>query len=200
MPLNLLPPRALLKTGSLDHADWNFRPFLGRIQSLRFKLVLSLFPPYRVPRLLEVGYGSGVFMPELAPRARELYGIDIHDQEKQVAEVLVQHDISARLFQGDVTHMAFPDNFFDAVIAVSTLEFVNDQESACQELKRVLTPDGFLIVVTPGHSPVVDLGLRILTGKKAQEDFQGRRESLVPTLERHFSLERRLTAPPPIGS
>jgi hypothetical protein len=38
----------------------------------------------------------------------------------------------------------------------------------------------------PGHSPVLDAGLKILTGNSASRDFGDRREQIVPTLHRHF--------------
>jgi tRNA G46 methylase TrmB len=66
--LSLLPPSALLRTGPVDHADWNYRPLIGTVQRIRFRLVCRLLGNGRFDRLLEIGYGSGVFMPELAKR------------------------------------------------------------------------------------------------------------------------------------
>jgi ubiquinone/menaquinone biosynthesis C-methylase UbiE len=194
--LKLLPPEALTKTGEVDHADWNYRPLLGTISRTRFRLVVALLDQLqRRGRLLEVGYGSGVFMPELARRADELYGIDLHRMTEPVEAALKRFEVNARLFSGSVEALPFEENFFDTVVAVSALEFVSDTEAACLELKRVLKPDGALVVVTPGHSPLVDLGLRILTGKSAKQDYDDRREKLMPTLLRHFAVERQLTSP-----
>lgn len=193
--LRLLPPEALLKTGEVDHADWNYRRLLGTISRTRFRLVVSLLEAQPVGRLLEVGYGSGVFMPELARFSDELYGIDIHQMTGPVAESLARFNVNARLFSGSVEAMPFDDNFFETVVAVSALEFVSDMDAACRELKRVLKPDGALVVVTPGHSPLVDFGLKILTGKSAKQDYDDRREKLMPTLLKHFAVERQLTSP-----
>ena len=63
--LKLLPREALIQTGEVDHADWNYRPLLGMIQRLRFRLILRILAGRKYHRLLEIGYGSGVFMPEL---------------------------------------------------------------------------------------------------------------------------------------
>src|SRR5256885_8746113 len=86
--LHLLPAEVLVKTGPVDHADWNYRPLLGAIQRSRFRLLLDLLDAERFGRLLEIGYGSGVFLPELARHSRELYGIDIHEKSDHVAESL----------------------------------------------------------------------------------------------------------------
>lgn len=195
-PLKLLPPGALLKTGEVDHADWNYRPLLGSISRTRFKLARRLLATQpRAARLLEVGYGSGVFMPELARLCDALYGIDVHASHQSVEAMLKQFDVAARLFSGSVAKMPFEDGLFDAVVAVSALEFVADLDAAAVEIARVMRPSGIFVVITPGHSPLVDFGLKALTGKSAKRDFDDRRESLIPALLKRFAVERRLTTP-----
>lgn len=193
--MRLLPPEALLKTGEVDHADWNYRPVLGAISRARFKLAVSLLPPGGRGRLLEIGYGSGVFMPELARFCEQLYGVDVHPMHAAVCASLARHGVTAELFSGGAEALPFGDHFFDCVVAVSALEFVADLDAACAEIKRVLKPGGSLVVITPGHSPLVDLGLKVLTGKTAQKDYGDRRQALMPTLLKHFDVRRRLISP-----
>jgi ubiquinone/menaquinone biosynthesis C-methylase UbiE len=193
--LRLLPGDALVKTSEVDHADWNYRPVLGWIQRLRFKHIVVMLAGERFQRLLEVGYGSGVFMPELQQYCDELYGIDPHQKQREIREVLVRNGVVAKLFSCSVTQMPFGNDYFDCIVAVSTLEFVDEIESACQEIKRVLRPDGFLAMVTPGHSPISDFGLKILTGESAKDDYANRRRTLIPTLLKHFWIERKAISP-----
>lgn len=193
--LKLLPPETLLKTGEVDHADWNYRPILGFIQRQRFKLIVSFLAKERVNRLLEIGYGSGVFMPELSHHCRDLYGIDIHQKQDSVIEVLAKFNISAKLYSVSATLLPFKDNFFNCLVAVSSLEFIDDLEAACLEMQRVIKPAGSLILVTPGSSPIVDLGLKILTGKSAKNDYGDRRQSLISTLLKYFTVEQKITVP-----
>jgi hypothetical protein len=56
--MNLLPREALVKTGPVNHADWNYRPFLGLIQRIRWRLVRAFLGEQRYARLLEIGYGK----------------------------------------------------------------------------------------------------------------------------------------------
>lgn len=194
--LRLLPQSALVKTGDVDHADWNYRPVLGAISRLRFRLVAALLDTEpRAGRLLEIGYGSGVLMPELARRCEELYGVDVHGETRAVADALAATGVEARLFSSSVAATPFADNFFDAAVAVSAFEFVEDLPEACAEITRVLKPGGVLVVVTPGYSPLADFGLRVLTGKRARADFEDRRRSVIPTFARRFRVEQQLTAP-----
>jgi ubiquinone/menaquinone biosynthesis C-methylase UbiE len=198
-PLQLLPLDALMKTGDVDHADWNFRPLLGQIQKIRFRLIRKLLKVRRWHRLLEIGYGSGVFMPELARHADELFGIDPHPYPDEVANVLAEHGVEAKLATGSATSMPYADGFFDAIVIVSALEFIPDLDQACLEMRRLLTPDGVVIAVTPGQSPLLDLGVKILTGQSAKSDFGDRRAKIIPTLMKHFGVDRQLNSPPFIG-
>src|ERR1700743_2437089 len=105
--LSLLPEQALLVTSEIDHANWNYRPLLGRIQRLRFDLIRSILRGTHAKRLLEIGYGSGVFFPELAKYADELYGIDPHPFPEKVRNVLAQNGVKASLVQGTATDLPF---------------------------------------------------------------------------------------------
>jgi SAM-dependent methyltransferase len=197
--VHLLPRALLIKTGAVDEADWNYRPMLGRISRRRFGMVKALLGATRSQRLLEIGYGSGIFLPELARHCEELYGIDVHPLHERVAASLATLGIHARLSSATTTAMPFPDAFFDIVVAVSVLEFVVDLDAGLREIARVLRPQGVLIVVTPGYSRIADLGLRLLTGKRAKDDFHNRRERIIPTVAAHFAIDRRLVLPP-VGS
>mgnify|MGYP002785401128 CR=1 FL=1 len=194
--IRLLPREALIKTGPFDEADWSYKPFLGWIIGQRYQLILSLLPKHRVHRILEVGYGSGIFMPELARHCDELYGIDIHPHQQSVTDILARFGVTARLVSGTVEAVPFSENFFDCIVALSSLEFVENFQAACQEIKRVLKSDGCLVIVTPGASPIVDLGLKILTGESAKTNYGNRREFLIPTLKQYFTINRKLTFPP----
>ena len=50
-------------------------------------------------------------------------------------------------------------------------------------------------MVTPGKSPILDFGFRLLTGKSAKADFEDRRENIIPTLKKHFEVKQNLTFP-----
>ena len=80
------------------------------------------------------------------------------------------------------------------------MEFVSDLDAVCEEMKRTLTPEGSVLIVTPGKSPILDFGLRMLTGKSAKVDFEDRRENIIPTLEKHFDVKQNATFPKFRGS
>lgn len=193
--IKLLPLNSLTKTGEVDHADWNYRPFLGYIQRKRFQLCVQLLNDYRFENLLIVGYGSGVFIPTLAEYSTNIYGIDIHTHTDDIKMVLSANNIEANLLSASADDIPFSDNFFDAIISISAMEFFNDLENSCLEIKRVIKKAGCLFVITPGYSKFVDLGLKILTGKSANVDFEDRRQKVIPTLMKHFEVKEKLYFP-----
>lgn len=191
----LLPPEDFLRTGPVDHADWNYRFPLGWISRRRLALATRLLPP-TIDRLLKVGYGSGVHLPHWATRAKQVHGIDPHPHTEAVTERLAKHGVAAQLVSGSAEAMPFPDAHFDCVLAISAIEFVPDLPAACREMRRVLRPGGVVVIVTPGRSPLVDFGLKVLSGNSAKKDYGDRRAAVLPTLLEHFDLDRRLSFPP----
>jgi SAM-dependent methyltransferase len=193
-----LPRADLVKTGPVDHADWNYKLHLAWVSRARLRMVVRMLPT-RVNRLLEIGYGSGVLMPELAARCAELHGIDPHSHHEEVAAKLRAHGVAATLVSGTAERLPYPDGHFDHVVSVSALEFVPNADAACREVARVLAPAGRFVVVTPGHSKLVDLGLKLLTGASATADYGDRRQQLLPTLFEHFRPLRRSAFPSLVG-
>lgn len=193
--MKLLERHKLVKTGPVDYADWNYRLILGQVQRLRFSLALSLLP-LRSGRLLEIGYGSGVLMPSLAERADELFGVDVHDQWPAVAAALATSGVRAALSQASAEDMPFARGTFDAVVAVSALSFISDLPRACREIRRVLRPGGIFVAIDPGESPLVDAGLKLLTGISADRDYgDDQRSLIIPTLEQYFRIDKHRVVP-----
>jgi ubiquinone/menaquinone biosynthesis C-methylase UbiE len=162
----------------------------------RFALVLSLMPENRPRRLLEVGFGSGIFLPELYQRCDEAFGIDIHEHVAEVQQTLMACSVNAALSRQTAARLDFPEHFFDVIVSVSALEFVDNIQEAARELSRVLTPAGRLIAVMPSASPFLDFMLHVLTGENAKSDYDDRRARVVPAMLEQFQLLRSKSFPP----
>jgi len=195
--VKLLPKSALVKTGRFDHADWNYIPVFRYLQRKRFFLILELLGNQNFDRVLEIGYGSGIFMPQLAKRCKMLHGIDIHQKHVEVQQTLKSVGVHANLLSGTVEDLPYASGMFDAIVSVSTLEYVPDIGAACTEMSRVLRSDGILCFVTPNESKLLDAGLRILTSERASDNYGDNRRRLLVTVGRIFDTERILTFPSP---
>jgi SAM-dependent methyltransferase len=139
-------------------------------------------------RLLEVGYGSGILLPELARHCNELHGVDVHTAAAPVVERLGRVGVTARLTTGDACALPYADASFDVVVVCSAFEFV-----------RVLRTGGVALVITPGSSPLLDLGLKLLTGERAEDTFEGRRGQVVPALAAAGEVVEEQRLPPLVG-
>jgi ubiquinone/menaquinone biosynthesis C-methylase UbiE len=190
--VDLLPRDALVPVGGTEHADWNYHPIVGPVLRRRHALVVSLLP--HGERLLELGYGSGMMMRELARHCRELYGLDLHDRTDEVAAALARFGLRPHLQAGDMRSMPYDDAYFDTVVAESVLAHVDGIDVAAREIRRVLRRDGVLVAVVPGQSRVLDASLRLFTRARARDDFADR-QAVMPALLRHFEVEQRRTVP-----
>jgi SAM-dependent methyltransferase len=56
-----------------------------------------------------------------------------------------------KVIEGDARDMPFEDGAFDLIVSSSTLEHIPDFWRACDEIKRVLAPDGLVIINVPGY-------------------------------------------------
>jgi phosphatidylethanolamine/phosphatidyl-N-methylethanolamine N-methyltransferase len=100
-------------------------------------------------RILEVGVGTGIALPDYASSNR-LVGIDISaPMLRKAQERVAEHGLTnvEALAVMDAKHLAFPDNFFDVVVAQFVITAVPDPEATLDEFARVLKPGGEIILV-----------------------------------------------------
>ena len=100
-------------------------------------------------RILEVGVGTGLSLPDYTARQR-VTGIDISEgmlrkaQERIAAQKLTHVDGLAVM---DAARLAFADRSFDVVIGQYLITAVPDPEATLDEFVRVLKPGGEIILV-----------------------------------------------------
>ena len=99
--------------------------------------------------ILDAGCGGGNAIPILerlfAPR--QIIGIDIDAQLVALAEVFASEvKCDVELLHGDVRAMPLADKSVDAVLCHQTLHHVSGQGQALEEFRRVLKPDGILLL------------------------------------------------------
>lgn len=197
----LLPDINLLKkTGAVDYYYWNYKFPIKYIQLYRFKRIVKLLGNVKYKSLLEAGTGSGVFIPELAKHCNAIYACDIHTNFNHIPELCKQYGIeNFNVSTQSIENTNYQNEQFDAVVAVSVLEFVPDVQKALTEIKRVLKPDGIFITICPMESKVLDFFLSLYTSKKPKEEFGKARQSVTQLLEANFIVEKKGYMLPLIG-
>jgi SAM-dependent methyltransferase len=190
----VLPPRGRLPvTGPVDAIEGYYRFPFGLVLRSRLRWVLDSLPA-RMNRVLEIGYGSGIFMYSLAGRAREIVGIDVHENGAAVTRQLTADGIPVSLCRGSGTELPFADGSFDAAIVVSALEFVPDPERCLREAARVTHAGGTVVCVTPCIHRWADRVYEAVVGFDPETEWQGGRvrvQSALARLDRAVRRENR---------
>lgn len=179
----------LIKTGEVDYFHWYYNFPMSLIQKYRFRKIIELLGAQNYTNLLEAGIGSGIFLPELSKHCVNLYGIDIHDKLDHINKLCEIYKLkNYNLSKQSIESTNFPDNYFDAIVTSSVLEFVNDVDAAIQEIKRILKKNGILITICPRENKLIDFFLSFYTRKSVKEEF-GKSRTYVPRmLEENFNI------------
>jgi SAM-dependent methyltransferase len=110
--------------------------------------VLSLLPSVEGQRVLDIGCGPGLYVEWLIEHGARVVGIDISREMVERARQRVKD--GALFYQHDIAQpLTFArDASFDIAIAPLMIHYVTDRVSMLQEVARVLTIDGCLVLST----------------------------------------------------
>ena len=99
-------------------------------------------------RVLDAGCGTGYGSAILAKHSASVVGVDI---SREAVEEARKAAPDARFFQGDCAAVGLRDASVDVVVAFEVIEHLAAWQSMLEEARRVLRPDGQLIVSTPNR-------------------------------------------------
>ena len=108
------------------------------------RLRRRVFPPLNGD-VLEMGIGTGINLPLYGPGAR----VTGCDTSEEMLTWAARHRTRAPvvLAQADVQHLPFPDSSFDVVTGSLVFCSVTDPVQGLAEARRVLRPDGRLVLL-----------------------------------------------------
>jgi ubiquinone/menaquinone biosynthesis C-methylase UbiE len=197
MTLALPPALADVTTGETDPIRYYKRPGIGWVFRRRIEMGLEMIPVLGAQaRALEVGYGAGVVLYNLAPRLSELHGIDLDADPAAAGRRLRSLGVDARLVKGSVLDMrpVYADDYFDLVVCFSVMEHLAQPQRALQEMWRVLKPDGVAVVGMPAVNRFMEYAFQAI-GFKGIEDHHittpGQVLRLVTSDRQHWQVKRR---------
>jgi len=104
-------------------------------------------------RLLDVGCGNGAFLDHMRNLGWEVAGV-----EPDGIAVSVARERGLEVYQGSLEEARFPDEHFDVITMNHVIEHVTDPIGLFKECRRVLKPDGKLVVVTPN---IISMGRQV---------------------------------------
>lgn len=108
-------------------------------------------PHIQGPRVLEVSFGTGYLLTQYAGKF-ETYGLDLNiDLINVTRKNLAKKGLPAGIARGNVEALPYADNTFDTLVNTMAFSAYPDARKAMSELRRVLKPDGRLVLMDPTY-------------------------------------------------
>lgn len=194
-----LPKRNnIQETGVADPLKFYYLPVARSFYKARFADAIRLLGQ-KVDDLLDIGCGSGIFLPELTKHCKRLYACDFHPHLSKPAAMLRAERLNVMLVQADARVLPFASESIDAIVCVSVLEHLRDLESPAEEFYRVLKPSGIAIVGVPVENLMTDVMLRIsylaLPNASLDDEHVSTHRDVLGTFSRKFLVEKGLNIP-----
>lgn len=107
-------------------------------------------------RVLDVACGTGVvarFAAERVGATGTVAGLDLNPGMLAVARSVTPPDMAIDWHEASAEAMPLSDESFDVVLCQFGFQFFPDKPAALREMRRVLAPDGRLVINVPGPIP-----------------------------------------------
>jgi len=156
-----------------------YEAFMGRWSELLARPFLSLADVASSGRVLDVACGTGVLTKALAEAGANVIGLDASEGYLEGARLHRSHP-KITYEHGDIRHMRFDNDAFDAAVSSLALDVLPEIEQVVAEMKRVTRPGG--VVASAVHQffggmpafdlvlhtgAVLDTGLAMLRSERA---------------------------------
>lgn len=99
-------------------------------------------------KVLDIACGEGYGTYLLGQNALKVIGVDIDEKVIRFAKEKYKKD-NLEFNSGNIENTGFEDYSFDVVVSFETIEHLANHAAAMNEIKRILKPDGILIMSTP---------------------------------------------------
>lgn len=109
-------------------------------------------------KVLDAGCGTGYGSLLMSQFAKSVTGIDISNESVEWCEQNYASQKNLSFVQGSLEKLPFGNEEFDCIVSLEVIEHVDEniQQMFLKEAKRVLKPDGVLIMSTPNKAIYTD--------------------------------------------
>ena len=115
----------------------------------------------RPKRALEIGPGSGVYLPVLAQHYDQVVASDLEAFYLEHAQSLTAKYRNLTFQVDDICNSKLPERSFDLVLCSEVIEHLRDSAGALAQMHRLLNPGGTLILSTPQRYSLLELAAKI---------------------------------------
>ena len=116
----------------------------------RAKLIFNEADKRKPKKILDAGCGRGFYLKVLSSFSfiKEIHGVDINDNYLKIAKK-ININKRVKIKNASLYNLPYQDKYFDLIICSEVLEHLEDDIKAILELKRVLKPEGAIIITVP---------------------------------------------------
>ncbi|MEW6040855.1 MAG: methyltransferase domain-containing protein [Elusimicrobiota bacterium] len=98
-------------------------------------------------KILDVGCGTGLFLSQVSS-GNKIFGVEISSDAVEIA----RKRSGGKIYLGELESINFDDENFDIITLIHTLEHVKNPVNVIKECRRILKPDGIIIIETPNRN------------------------------------------------
>ena len=140
---------ALFDKEAENYDNWYETKMGEFVDKVETDCAFSLFQPEPGMNILDVGCGTGNFSIKMARKGANVTGIDISEKMLEIARNRAsQEELTIEFKKMDSQSLMFPDNFFDAVFSMATIEFLSNAQKMIEEMFRVCKKGGSIVLGT----------------------------------------------------
>jgi O-antigen biosynthesis protein len=153
----LPPPLPIDATDKLTFTGERFHPDRsGEMWFEHWHRYHAIAPLVSGRRVLDIASGEGYGSAHLASYAALVTGVDISADAIEHARTTYASTANLNFVVGSCTLIPLDDASIDVVVSFETLEHITEHEKFMREIKRVLAPNGLLIISTPNKAEYSD--------------------------------------------
>ncbi len=104
-------------------------------------------------KLLDIGCGYGFFLQEMKSRGWDVTGIELSRKGREYA--LDKMDV--KVYSEALENISFSECMFDVVTFIYVIEHMPDPVGLLMEVKRILKPNGLVLLRWPHSTPIVKI-------------------------------------------
>jgi len=128
----------------------------GEIRHEHFHRYAWVAPLVAGKSVLDVASGAGYGSSLLARTAASVVGVDVSAEAVEHARAAYSQ-ANLSFIEGSAAKLPLADESFDVVVSFETIEHLLEQEQMLGEIRRVLRPDGVLVISSPNKEVYSEL-------------------------------------------